>query len=123
MKKSIVTEYDDICFICGRRSEGTHHLIFGTSGRELSDQDGLKVPVCNNCHSMGDARFRIHGNPIAEKMSKIIGQLAWEKEYITQDAIHHNAIDVDIGKPDKDKELEKRIARKCFISRYGRSYL
>ena len=81
------------------------------------------MPVCNNCHNMGTVTNRIHDNPVAEKMSKIIGQLAWEKEYITQDAIHHNAIDVDIGKPDEDKELEKRIARKCFISRYGRSYL
>ena len=54
MSKSIVTEYREICFFCGRQAEGEHHLIFGTAGRELSEKDGLKVPTCNNCHNMGD---------------------------------------------------------------------
>lgn len=48
MSKSIVTEYKGICFFCGRQAEGEHHLIFGTAGRELSEKDGLKVPICNN---------------------------------------------------------------------------
>ena len=51
--KSIVTEHSEICFICGRQTEAEHHLVFGTAGRELSEKDGLKVPVCNNCHNMG----------------------------------------------------------------------
>lgn len=54
MSKSIVTDYSEICFFCGRQAEGEHHLIFGTAGRELSEKDGLKVPVCNNCHNMGE---------------------------------------------------------------------
>ena len=78
MGKGIVTDYPEICFICGRPSEAEHHLVFGTAGRELSEKDGLKVPVCNNCHNMGEILMRIHGNPMAERMSKIIGQLAWE---------------------------------------------
>lgn len=86
MSKGIVTDYPEICFICGRPSEAEHHLVFGTAGRELSEKDGLKVPVCNNCHNMGEILMRIHGNPMAERMSKIIGQLAWEKEYALQKA-------------------------------------
>lgn len=86
MSKGIVTDYPEICFICGRPSEAEHHLVFGTAGRELSEKDGLKVPVCNNCHNMGEILKRIHGNPMAERMSKIIGQLAWEKEYALQKA-------------------------------------
>lgn len=86
MGKGIVTDYPEICFICGRPSEAEHHLVFGTAGRELSEKDGLKVPVCNNCHNMGEILMRIHGNPMAERMSKIIGQLAWEKEYALQKA-------------------------------------
>lgn len=86
MGKGIVTDYPEICFICGRPSEAEHHLVFGTAGRELSEKDGLKVPVCNNCHNMGEILKRIHGNPMAERMSKIIGQLAWEKEYALQKA-------------------------------------
>lgn len=54
MSKGIVTDYPEICFICGRPSEAEHHLVFGTAGRELSEKDGLKVPVCNNCHNMGE---------------------------------------------------------------------
>ena len=66
MSKGIVTDYPEICFICGRPSEAEHHLVFGTAGRELSEKDGLKVPVCNNCHNMGEILMRIHGNPMAE---------------------------------------------------------
>ena len=53
MSKGIVTEYPEICIFCGRQAEAEHHLIFGTAGRELSERDGLKIPVCNNCHNMG----------------------------------------------------------------------
>lgn len=115
--KSIVTEHSAICFICGREAEADHHLIFGTAGRELSEKDGLKVPVCNSCHNMGEKIKRIHDNPMAERLSKIIGQLAWEKQWILKDAIH----DPDGG--EEAQALEARIARKEFMRRYGRSYL
>ena len=59
MSKGIVTDYPEICFICGRPSEAEHHLVFGTAGRELSEKDGLKVPVCNNCHNMGEECQRL----------------------------------------------------------------
>lgn len=113
--KGIVTEHDTICFICGRAAEAEHHLIFGTAGRELSEKDGLKVPICNNCHNMGEATKRIHGNPMAERMSKIIGQLAWEKDYLLA-----NVTGVC------DEADEKRVtkeAREGFRKRYGVSYL
>lgn len=123
MKKGIVTEYQNICFLCGRQSDGQHHLVFGTSERKLAEEDGLKVPVCNRCHNMGAVQEKIHGNPVAEKLSKMVGQLAWEKAWITRDAIHHDAYNSDIGKPDEDTEMEAHIARKCFRKRYGKSYL
>lgn len=113
--KSIVTEHDTICFICGRTAEAEHHLIFGTAGRELSEKDGLKVPICNNCHNMGNVARRIHGNPMAERMSKIIGQLAWEKDYLLADVT---------GVCDEDDEKRAaRQAREEFRKRYGVSYL
>ena len=64
MSKGIVTEYPEICIFCGRQAEAEHHLIFGTAGRELSEKDGLKIPVCNNCHNMGQKLCRIHENPM-----------------------------------------------------------
>ena len=63
MSKGIVTEYPEICIFCGRQAEAEHHLIFGTAGRELSEKDGLKIPVCNNCHNMGQKLCRMHENP------------------------------------------------------------
>lgn len=78
-KEGIVTRYNSNCLFCGRSVEATHHLIGGTSKRKQSDQDGLTIPCCNDCHNMGDLSRRIHGNPMAEAMSKIIGQLAWGK--------------------------------------------
>ena len=83
MSKGIVTEYPEICIFCGRQAEAEHHLIFGTAGRELSERDGLKIPVCNNCHNMGQKLCRIHENPMAERLSKMLGQAIWEKEWIT----------------------------------------
>lgn len=118
--KSILTKYENICFFCGRTAEAEHHLIFGTAGRELSEKDGLKVPVCNNCHNMGEKLKRIHDNPMAERMSKIIGQLAWEKQWILKDAVHdHESLEAE----KEVQEIEDRIARKEFMKRYGKSYL
>ena len=57
MSKGIVTEYPEICIFCGKQAEAEHHLIFGTAGRELSEKDGLKIPVCNNCQKCSDRQF------------------------------------------------------------------
>lgn len=90
--------------------------MFGTAGRELSEKDGLKVPVCNDCHNMGDILCRIHGNPMAERMSKIIGQLAWEKEYALQKADEFARI-IDEGREEGEvkrlsiREVEKPSGR------------
>lgn len=119
MSKGIVTEYPEICIFCGRPAEGEHHLIFGTAGRGLSEKDGLKVPTCNNCHNMGKADMKIHGNVMAEKLSKMLGQALWERNWILKDAVH------DPEKKDEEgiQKLESRIARKEFRKRYGKSYL
>ena len=106
MSKGIVTEYPEICIFCGRQAEAEHHLIFGTAGRELSEKDGLKIPVCNNCHNMGQKLCRIHENPMAERLSKMLGQAIWEKEWISA-----------------NNQQESRKAREAFQKRYGRSYL
>ena len=84
--KSIVTEYPDICFYCGKPAECEHHLIFGNGLRDLADEDGLKVSSCNKHHNMGQINERIHGNPMAEKLSKMLGQAVWEKHYGNREA-------------------------------------
>lgn len=116
MSKGIVTQHDTICFICGRQAEAEHHLIFGTAGRELSEKDGLKVPVCNNCHNMGQKLCRIHENPMAERMSKMIGQLAWEREWLLKNT-------VAINSKGQMEKVDGNAVRSQFMKRYGRSYL
>jgi hypothetical protein len=94
---SIVTELKDICYFCNKPAECEHHLIFGKGNRELAEEDGLKVPSCNRCHNLAiKAMDRIHENPMAEKLSKMLGQAIWENRYGD---------------------------RYDFIKRYGKSYL
>lgn len=108
--KSIVTKYSEICAFCGSPAQAMHHLVFGTSERKISDNDGLVLPVCNRCHNMNNQGKQntlvIHGNSAAEIMSKMIGQLAWEKHKIAL-----------------TPGMTEDEAREAFQKRYGRSYL
>lgn len=103
---SIVTKFNDICFFCGKPAECEHHLVCGTTNRELSEQDGLKVPSCNKCHNMGRKDEKIHGNVMAEKLSKMLGQAIWEKEYCRK---HVGCTDEEV--------------RETFRKRYGKSFI
>lgn len=102
--KSILTEYTEMCAICGKPTECTHHLVFGKGLRDLADADKLTLPMCNACHNMSSpASTRLHDNPIAESLSKMLGQVAWEKEYY--------------------RTTETDEAREAFRKRYSKSYL
>lgn len=94
--KSIVTDNDFACYFCGKPAVCEHHLIFGKGIRDLAEEDGLKVPVCNTCHTIGTLSGRIHDNSMAEKLSKKLGQAIYESKLGT---------------------------REQFVKRYGRSYL
>lgn len=94
-----------LCAICGRPYEAEHHLIFGNSLRALADEDSLIIDMCNNCHNMSfDAKGRIHGNSMAEALSKMLGQERFEKRAILNGATEQEA-------------------REMFMKRYGRNYL
>lgn len=101
--KSIITKYRN-CAFCGRPCETEHHLLFGSSMRRLAEQDGLKLPACDNCHTLNAVKERIHDNPMAEKLSKMCGQLAFEKQKVVE------------GMSEDD-------ARELFRKRYGQSFL
>lgn len=127
--KSIAVEDDSVCIFCGRPAEAKHHLIFGTAGRRLSDEDGLIVPVCNNCHNMGAMTSRIHGNPMAEKLSKMLGQALWERNQILREAVDLTEIvafetseDFEGYSYGKEKQRIKTKVRDAFRKRYGKSY-
>lgn len=103
MAKTILTEYDEYCIFCGKPTGTDHHLIFGRAHRRLADEDGLTVPACNECHVLGPLRSRVHDNPMAEKLSKMLGQMAYEKRQVAN------------GCTEKE-------AREKFRKRYGLSY-
>lgn len=93
------------CSFCGKPTKTNHHLIFGNSQRALADADEIYIPLCDPCHNMAaKPEDRVHGNPVAEKLSKMLGQALWEKKYILA-------------------EHSESEARSRFMERYGRSYL
>ena len=102
--KGIVTEYNDYCLFCGKPTEAQHHLIYGKGLRALAEKDGLKIPCCNDCHNIGKVTERIHDNPMAEKLSKRMGQLAWEKHAVANG-------------------MTEEEAREAFRIRYNKSWL
>lgn len=101
---SILTDNKNCCFFSTRSADCKHHLIFGTSNRKLAEEDGLKVPISNYCHNMGPIEERIHNNPMAEKLSKMLGQAIWEKQKVSE-----------------GYSLEE--ARNAFRKRYSKSWL
>ena len=112
MSKSIITKFESISAFSGTPKERDHHCIFGRGVRELADADGLWIPLLNREHNLSPngTIYQIHGNPAAEKLSKMVGQLAWEKHYIAE----------KYSVPFDDIENE---AREAFRERYGVSYL
>ena len=106
MSESVLVEkeYKKYCAFCGRPCEIEHHLIFGRGLRQLSEEDGLKLTVCDQCHVSGHSGERIHNNPMAEKLSKMLGQTAYEKERALEG-------------------MSREETRESFRKRYGRSYL
>lgn len=106
---NVVTDSEN-CIFCNHRPHGVHHLLFGTSARKLCDEDGLYIPICDECHTMGKLEYgyskdtKIHGNSKAEDLSKMLGQAIYEREQAFNGASRDDA-------------------RQSFIRRYGRSYL
>lgn len=109
--KSKVTDYNQYSAFSGAPAECQHHLIYGRGKHNLSDEDGLVIGLLNKEHNMSQNGTieQIHGNPAAEHLSKIAGQLAWERNYL-------------IDKFGDYDELSSEC-REAFRKRYSISYL
>lgn len=118
--KSILTNYDNVCTICGKPKQAIHHLVFGNGLRKLADEDGVYIPICDTCHTKSIMTIsRIHDNTMAERLSKMLGQMAWERHYIANGVAE---IAQSIGLEHTPERYEEE-AREAFRKRYGRSYL
>ena len=51
MKKSIMTEDMEKCYLCGSRYCLETHHIFGASNRQKSEKYSLIVRLCRRCHN------------------------------------------------------------------------
>ena len=100
----MITDFEELCVICNKKATDVHHLIPGTSGRRLADEDGLTIPLCRECHD------RIHNDNKMLVLTKIIGQLAYERNYL----INKYQLPFD------DLSTECRVS---FMERYGKGWI
>lgn len=119
MKKSIVTNFEDISAFSGKPAEHRHHLCFGAGIRPLAESDGIWIPLLASEHNMGELTDRIHGNSAAEHLSRMVGQLAWEKHYLAQRLASRRE---NFTTDEAVKKLEDE-SREAFRKRYSISYL
>lgn len=123
MSKSVVTKYENISAFSGSKAECLHHLVFGRYGalRSKADKDGLWIPLTNSEHNMSSEGLihQIHDNPAAENLSKMLGQMAWERHYLAKQL----AGVADKGLDYKTVEEWFDEAREAFRKEYGESFL
>lgn len=119
MSKSIVTKYENFSAFSGTPTTTRHHLLFGRGIRSLAEKDGVWIPLLDSEHDMSSngVKFQVHDNPAAEKLSKIAGQLAWERKYLADKL----ASDENLGHQSAEDWMDE--AREAFRARYGESYL
>lgn len=111
MKDSIIVNmrYANYDLIDGRPDVHRHHVFMGAKQRDLADEDGLWIPLSEQHHEYGlrpdtGVRCDVHHCKIFRQLTQIIGQLAWELEYVADDQ-------------------KKKEAREAFRKRYGQSML
>lgn len=119
MKKSIITNDLEHDVLTGEWPVVLHHCIFGNGMRKLADEDGLIIPLTPQHHNCGEYSVpaQIHENVIGERLSKIVGQLAWEKQYYREIVMLHAQ---EQGAPMEEDDDPARI---MFRKRYGLSFL
>lgn len=84
------------CAICGKEHGlHKHHVFFGTANRQLSEEDGMVVYLCPDCHEHG-ARA-VHRNRETDVALKQAAERVWMA----------------------DREADED----AFRARYGRSWL
>lgn len=107
LPESILTKYNGVSPMCHSPAECSHTLIWFNHGEDKAREDGLMLPLKKREHKESKVGkvWQIHGNPVAEKLSHMLGQVAWEKHLIAQTGCSEDE------------------ARNQFEARYGESYL
>ncbi len=83
--KSILQEDNGVCFLCSLAGDDheqythEHHVIYGTSGRKLSEKYGLKLYLCPQHHEFG--KEAVHKNKGTRILLEKIAQLVFINQY------------------------------------------
>ena len=83
--KSILQEDNGVCFLCSLAGDDheqythEHHVIYGTSGRKLSEKYGLKIYLCPRHHEFG--KEAAHKNKGTRILLEKIAQLVFINQY------------------------------------------
>jgi len=119
--KTILTKYPQYSVFSGSPATCSHHLCFGRYGawRTLSEKFGLHIPLTDAEHNMSSKGTinQIHGNPAAEKLSKMLGQVAFEEHYLAEKL----ASDENLGHQSAEDWMDE--AREEFRRIFGESFL
>lgn len=113
MRDSIIVnmEYADLDIIDLSPNAERHHCLYGSADRKKADMDGLWLPLSHEHHQGNNG---VHHNKEMQMLTKIIAQLAWEKNYIIEVLAKENGI--------PPQEWNTR-AREAFLKRYGRTFI
>lgn len=65
------------CFICGKTGYTERHHIYGSANRKYSEQYGLTVYLCPECHRTSETA--VHRNKEVRTILQRIGQRTFEK--------------------------------------------
>ena len=76
--KSILVSQKGRCYLCGRYTQTEDHHIFGGHNRTLSEQYGLKVYLCQECHQFGE--HAVHKDQTVMDELHRQGQEAFEEQ-------------------------------------------
>ena len=75
---SILGSRKGMCYLCGRYGSTEEHHIFGGPNRTLSEQYGLKVYLCLECHQFG--KHAVHKDQAVMNDIHKQGQEAFENQ-------------------------------------------
>ena len=67
------------CFICQKRGYTERHHIYGSANRKYSEQYGLTVYLCPECHRTSE--IAAHRNKEVRTTLQRIGQRTFEKNF------------------------------------------
>lgn len=105
--ESILDTSKGICFVCGKVCGTHYHHIFFGKNRKISDQQGLTVYLCYECHEGTNGVHGKNGSKLDYSL-KEMAQEAWELKYKETYPYKNHADDA---------------AREAFIRLIGRNYL